>query len=196
MIAVVQGQVFSVQSDAAIILCGGVGYELMCSQSTLAEIMDHKIQNRQVTLHAYTHVTQDSLQLFGFIDGQEKTLFESLIKVNGVGAKTAIQILSGASLAQLQQMIESEDVKALSKLPKVGKKTAEQMILTLKGKLVLAEDKKNPKTIQSKIKVEIGSALINLGFRSQDVDKVVAGLPESIQIEEGIRQGLASLTSV
>lgn len=193
MIAVIRGEVFSIQADSVVLMAGGVGYELFCTSGTLSHLADSK--TKTVTLLAYTHVTEDLLQLFGFFTDEEKQLFLSLLKVNGIGAKTAIQILSGTTLKDLGEMVEKGDVKSLSKLPKVGKKTAEQMILTLKGKLVLS-DSVERKTLKSKAKTEIGSALINLGFRSQDVEKVITGLPEEIQIEEGIRQGLAALTSL
>jgi holliday junction DNA helicase RuvA len=188
VIAAVRGEIFEIKSDAVIVMAAGVGYVLFCSLATLAELQAKK--QKQATLLAYTHVTDDALQLFGFLDGAEKAMFLSLLKVNGIGAKTAMNILSGSSLSQLQSMIEMGDVKQLSKLPKVGKKTAEQMILTLKGKLVLAEQAKSSGTSQ------VGSALINLGFRAQEVEKVLRQLPEGLSIEESIRQGLAALTSL
>ena len=193
MIAAIRGEIFSLQQDSVVMMANGIGYELFCSSSTLSELLPH--QQKAVTLYAYTHVTQDSLQLFGFSTQEEKQLFLSLLKVNGVGAKTAIQIISGTTLSELGRMIETGDVKGLSKLPKVGKKTAEQMILSLRGKLVLSEPTSGKRN-QPKQRSEIGSALINLGFRSQDVEKVLIGLPEAISIEDGIRQGLAALTSL
>lgn len=194
MIAAVRGEVFSMQADAVVIMANGVGYELFCSSSTLSELLPDS--KKTVTLFTYTHVTQDSLQLFGFSTQEEKQLFLSLLKVNGVGAKTAIQILSGTTMSELGRMVEQGDVKSLSKLPKVGKKTAEQMILTLKGKLVLSDSAPTAKTEKTKAKSEIGSALINLGFRGVDVEKILTTLPEGITIEDGIRQGLAALTSI
>lgn len=197
MIAAIQGEVFLTNPDSIVLMANGVGYELACSSSTLSDIQDLQLRNKKtITLFVYTHVTQDSLQLFGFARREEKDFFLSLLKVNGIGAKTAIQILSGSTLHELRRMIETGDVKVLSKLPKVGKKTAEQMILTLKGKLVLADEGESIKVTASKGKSEIGSALIHLGFRSADVEKVISDFPESISVEEGIRQGLAALTSL
>jgi holliday junction DNA helicase RuvA len=187
VIAVVSGEIFELKSDTVVLLTGGVGYELYCSMATIAELQGKE----RATLLAYTHVTESDLQLFGFMSSAEKTMFLSLLKVNGIGAKTAINILSGASLSQLQATIEAGDVKQLSKLPKVGKKTAEQMILTLKGKLILTDFAKTPSKVS-----EVGSALINLGFRAQEVDKVLHHLPDGLSTEEGIRQGLAALTSL
>ena len=108
----------------------------------------------------------------------------------------AIKILSGASLGQLLEMIEAGDVKALSGLPKVGKKTAEQLVLTLKGKLVFSDEGSSAKNKKAAVKPksEVVSALVNLGFRLQDVEKVVEDMPPDLDLQSGIRQGLAALT--
>jgi Holliday junction DNA helicase RuvA len=196
MIARLFGELIEANEETCIVACAGVGYELSCSLSTLAELMT--LKNKPVNFFVHTHVREDALQLFGFLSSYEKAMFLSLLKVNGIGPKSAINILSGATIDQLAHMIENEDVKALSKLPKVGKKTAEQMILSLKGKLVLSiDDKANKKNLRaaSTPVSQVTSALINLGFRSQDVEKVVAQL-EPTSVEEGIRQGLAALTSL
>jgi Holliday junction DNA helicase RuvA len=124
------------------------------------------------------------------------------LKVNGVGPKMAIKILSGARLENLVEMIESANVGALSKLPKVGKKTAEQLILALKGKLVLTDEvapgsQTKKKTLEPSfrgVRAEIMSALVNLGFRLQDAEKVVSGLPEEIELQDGVRRGLQALS--
>ena len=212
MIAQIKGLLLEVTAESAVVDVNGVGYELLCSLNTLADyhtqIMggmgasSQSDAHRKVTVFTYTHVREDALQLFGFATPQEKHLFITLLKVNGIGPKMALNILSGASAEQIFAMIETEDVKALSKLPKVGKKTAEQMILTLKGKLVLnpmdsaksGRDSKN--SLLSGAHKEISSALINLGFRSQDVEKVISQMPKEIDLQQGIRQGLSALTSV
>ena len=129
-------------------------------------------------------------------------MFMALLKVNGVGPKMALHVLSGGTIGQIQAMIEQEDVKALAKLPKVGKKTAEQMVLTLKGKLVLTDKGAHVAagaSLSSQLSFghrEISSALINLGFRAADVEKVVTQMPKEIELQEGIRQGLSALTSL
>lgn len=209
MIAQIKGSLVEVNSENAVVDVNGVGYEVFCSLNTLAEFQTQLMggmgataeAHRQVTVFTYTHVREDALQLFGFSTQQEKHLFITLLKVNGIGPKMAINILSGATADQIFNMIESEDVKALSKLPKVGKKTAEQMILTLKGKLVLnpsspAKAGKEAKTILAGTHKEIASALVNLGFRPQDVDVVISQMPKEIDLQQGIRQGLSALTSV
>ncbi len=130
MIARLQGQVVEVSPESAIIDVAGVGYEVTCSVNTLFDWQ----AGQSVVVYTYTHVREDILQLFGFSTTREKEMFTTLLKVNGIGPKMAINILSGANVDQILMMVESEDVKGLSKLPKVGKKTAEQMVLTLKGK--------------------------------------------------------------
>lgn len=210
MIAQLKGFIIEVTPESAVLDVNGVGYDIVCSLNTLSDLQANLVNgagattklSKAVQVYTYTHVREDALQLFGFSTKTEKQLFTTLLKVNGIGPKMAINILSGASVDHLLSMIEAEDVKSLSKLPKVGKKTAEQMILTLKGKLVIQEAGeqktggpalgKNFSTSQR----EIASALVNLGFRSGDVDKVISQMPEGIDLQEGIRQGLSALGSV
>lgn len=208
MIAQLKGFILEVSPEVAILDVNGVGYELTCSLNTLAELQADLMggsgatakPSKPVQVYTYTHVREDVLQLFGFSSKAEKQLFMTLLKVNGIGPKMAIHILSGGSVDHILSLIESEDVKALSKLPKVGKKTAEQMVLTLKGKLVIHETEISKKTASVAQKLtgahrDIHSALVNLGFRSQDVDVVISQLPKEIDLQEGIRQGLSALSS-
>ncbi len=219
MIAYLTGNILEISMDSIVLDVNGVGYELTCSGQTLADVESQRGRwgvgasstpdSRKQQLFVYTHVREDALQLFGFSTIVEKKLFLSLLKVNGIGPKMAITILSGASSEQLEKMIEKEDVKALSQLPKVGKKTAEQMILTLKGKLVLKGDEKvtagkatSKKDSQEIQKVsyanetlhDISSALVNLGFKQPEVLEVVRKMPENVDLQEGIRQGLFALS--
>lgn len=188
MVGRIQGQLLEVQSDQVLVDVQGVGYEihpharaLMAMQSQIGET---------VVFWIYTHVREDALQLFGFLSSQEKNLFMQLLKVNGVGPKLALNVLSGAGLHEITDWIESGDAKALSKIPKVGKKTAEQIILTLQGQLVRVEPKKNE---TSKSFKEIQFALTNLGFKLQVVEEFLTTLPTNTQVEEGIRLGLSQL---
>lgn len=188
MISFISGQVIDQEESALTILCRGVGYEVTCSENTISDISSQKV----VQLWIYTHVREDSFSLFGFSSKIEKKLFLNLIKVNGIGPKLAIQVLSGASLEHIIDCIEKKDVKALTQLPRVGKKTAEQMILTLKGTLVIDKDSKKEKLY--KPHQEILSALVNLGFRMGDVETVVQALPADIEFEQGVRESLRQLS--
>ena len=187
MIGYLRGNPVSRGEDSFVIDVKGVGYELFCSQNTLDGVEDQK----EISIFVYTHVREDNIQLFGFSSMVEKKLFLSLIKVNGVGPKMAIGILSGASISRIIEMIESGDVKALTQLPKVGKKKAEQIILSLRGQVV---DDKVVETMVSG-RNEITSALVHLGFRLNDVEPIVGKMPDDMSVQEGIRLGLAALTN-
>lgn len=189
MIAYLNGTTIQMDAESAILDVQGVGYEVLCSVNTL----DQLTVGATGKIFVHTHVREDAFTLFGFATLHEKHLFHSLIKVNGVGPKLAIKILSGTTIHNFLEMIESEDVKGLSKLPKVGKKTAEQLILSLKGKLKLMSDGED-RPAQKGASKEIFSALVNLGFKEVDVQKIVQELPHETSFEEGVRKGLSSLS--
>lgn len=193
MIGFLRGKVVERSLEGLILEVNGVGYDVQCSLNTLDEVSSQS----EVKLWVQTYIREDALSLFGFASTLEKKMFLSLVKVNGVGPKMALKILSATSITYLLEMIEAGDVKALSGLPKVGKKTAEQLILSLKGKLILDEEspadmKKVPKS--AKARGDLISALVNLGFRLQDVEKVVADMPKDLELQQGIREGLQALT--
>ncbi|MBC7421333.1 MAG: Holliday junction branch migration protein RuvA [Bdellovibrio sp.] len=191
MIGLLDGTVFDVSNDHFILTVGGVGYDISASSQTLADI--HVLLGQPLKVWIYSHVREDAFQLFGFLTKPEKEFFMMLLKVNGVGPKMALSIMSGARVSQIQDWIEASDAKALSALPKVGKKTAEQIILTLQGKLVRVDPKvKAPKV--SETHRQISSALVNLGFKNQNVDQFVSTLAVTTTIEEGVREGLKQLS--
>lgn len=190
MIAFLEGEVLTKDDLTVIVKVGGVGYELLCSKNTLDELAS----GEQTSLFVYTHVREDALQLFGFKSHLEKQIFLSLNKVNGVGPKSAVQILSGARPEVIFEWIESSNAKALAGLPKIGKKTAEQIILSLKGKLVVASEDVTQKDFFGERR-DIISALVNLGFRLSDVEKVVDQMDPETKLDQGIRTGLQALTN-
>lgn len=189
MIGYLRGKIIEVLNDSALLDVQGVGYEIHASSNTLGDLQS--LLGKDIIVWIHTHVREDALQLFGFHSKEEKNLFLSLLKVNGVGPKMALSILSGGRPAQIQEMIEAGNAKALSGLPKVGKKTAEQMILTLKGKLVSIEETSKEK---SESHTQIISALLNLGYKSQLVDQFVSSLSKDISVEDGVRKGLQALS--
>lgn len=191
MISYLRGQLLELTPEMALLDVHGVGYEVFVSQTTVSEL---EAQGKtELSLWIYTHVREDALVLFGFYTRFEKKLFLSLLKVNGIGPKMAMSILSGATPEKIYEMIEAGDVKALTALPKLGKKTAEQLVLTLKGKLVLLEDVAPTK--QQELHAPIRSALLNLGFKPQIVAEFIKTLPEEIEFEQGVRQGLQVLSA-
>lgn len=189
MIGYLQGRPLRYSEDTLILLVQGVGYELHCSAFTLSDLEGKSF----VEVWIHTHVREDALQLFGFSTELEKSLFLALNKVNGVGPKSALNILSGAPAPQIVQWIEDANASALSKLPKIGKKSAEQIILTLQGKLVRAGERGSSTRFGARS--QLVSALVNLGFRLGDVEKVVDQMPAETDFEQGLRLGLAGLTS-
>lgn len=190
MISQLRGQLIEVGTETATLDVNGVGYELQCSTTTLGDLQ--ALFGKECKILTYTHAREDALQLFGFLSIFEKTLFTSLLKVNGVGPKMALSILSGGRAEKIQEMIENGDAKGLSTLPKVGKKTSEQIVLSLQGKLVKIEGSKMK--FQSSAQKDISSALINLGFKMQIVEEFISKLPPEISIEDGVRKGLQTLT--
>lgn len=191
MIAYLRGKLLELTGDTAVLDIQGVGYEASCASGTLDQLQSQIGQ--EIRLWIYTHVREDALQLFGFLSRQEKEVFTSLLKVNGVGPKSALTVLSGASAEKIIALIEAGDAKALSGFKKVGKKTAEQIILTLQGKLVRVESVPSKRSVNLD---KIHFALVNLGFKAQSVEDFIANLPTDIEVEEGVRQGLTNLSKV
>lgn len=189
MIGYLQGRPLRFFPDSLTLLVQGVGYDVHCSVNTLNDLEGKPI----VEVWVHTHVREDALQLFGFSTEIERSLFLSLLKVNGIGPKSALNILSGAPTAQILDWIETANVVALTKLPKVGKKSAEQIVLSLQGKLVRSGEVGT--TDRFKARSQIVSALVNLGFRLSDVEKIVDQMTPETDFEAGLRQGLSGLTS-
>ncbi|NJM10106.1 MAG: Holliday junction branch migration protein RuvA [Bdellovibrionaceae bacterium] len=189
MIGYLQGRPLRFAQDHMILLVQGVGYEVHCSSQSLQDLEGKTF----VEVWVHTHVREDALTLFGFSTEIERSLFQSLTKVNGVGPKSALNILSGAPTNQILQWIEDSNTGALSKLPKIGKKTAEQIVLTLQGKLVRTGVSESSQRFVAR--PQIISALVNLGFRLGDVEKVVDQMPAETDLEGGLRRALSALTS-
>ena len=190
MIAWLKGEVLQCEEECVTLNVQGVGYQVLCTAATIDEL-----RTRPTTeLFIHTHVREDAFQLFGFLTAEERTLFLSLIKVNGIGPRSALHILGAATFGRIVDLIEAGDAKGLSGLPKIGKKTAEQIVLTLKGQLVFARSSPvlSPRTNHE----QIISALVNLGFKLVDVERVVQSLDPKAEIEQGVRESLSRLTTL
>ena len=193
MIGFLEGTVFDVTTDNLILTVNGVGYEVLTTTQTLADAQ--VLIGQKLPLWIYSHVREDAFTLFGFLTKPEKEFFMQLLKVNGIGPKMALTAMSGAPMQQIQAWIEAGDAKALSGLPKIGKKTAEQIVLTLQGKLVIIETKgKAGAKAKPETHRQIASALVNLGFKSNLVDQFIESVPPTATLEEGVRQGLQKLS--
>lgn len=189
MINFLRGTVIDMEGETLTLFNQGIGYEV----NTSSQHLDETLNGEPLELWIYTHVREDQLSLFGFRSKAEKQLFMSLIKVNGIGPKVAIRILGAAPLSMILQMIDNGDAAGLAKLPKVGKKTAETIILELRGKLVQLESEKQKKAFAAR--AEIVSALVNLGFKTTDVEGVVSAMSVDTDLQSGVRQGLQMLTN-
>jgi Holliday junction DNA helicase RuvA len=175
VIAHLRGQLLYKLPNYVVVDCGGVGYELSISVATYTELGELGTETK---LHVHTHVREDALQLFGFAELTEKRLFERLITISGIGPKLAITVLSGVSAERLVGAIRSGDHATLTKIPGIGKKTAERVVLELKDKLddmagfVLAADVTTPRSLGATAD-DVLSALINLGYARPVAQKAV-----------------------
>jgi holliday junction DNA helicase RuvA len=173
VIARLRGQILYKIPNYVVIECGGVGYELAISVATYTELRD---VGAEAVLHVHTHVREDALQLFGFHEVTEKRLFEKLLTISGIGPKLAITVLSGISAERLVGAIRSGDHATLTRIPGIGKKTAERVVLELKDKLddmagySRAED---AKPSLGTVAEDVLSALVNLGYARPVAQKAV-----------------------
>ncbi len=189
MIGFLKGDLLQTGDDHVLLNVHGVGYEVFCSEQVLQKL----IGEARTEFWVHTHVREDQLVLFGFLTKTEKQFFLSLLKVNGIGPKVALKILGAAPIEAIIGMIEGSDVRGLSQLPKVGKKTAEQIILELKGKLVMHGEETYTPAFAAR--ADIVSALVNLGFKLSDVEKTVNEMDAQTDLQEGVRTGLQRLTA-
>ena len=162
MIAQLRGILIEKHPNQAIVEAGGVGYDVTIPVSTFTRLPD---TGAEVRLRIYTHVREDALALYGFLTQDEKALFEKLIGVSGIGPTLAVKILSGLAAADLIHAIGRGEVERLVRVPGVGKKTAERMVLELRDKLpaVSGEEPEASAAALSAIDQDVLSALLNLG---------------------------------
>jgi Holliday junction DNA helicase RuvA len=150
--------------------CGGVGYELAISVATFTEL---GAAGKEARLHVYTHVREDALALFGFAELAEKRLFERLLTISGIGPKLAITVLSGISAERLVGAIRAGDHATLTKIPGIGKKTAERVVLELKDKLDDMTGAGTAAPSLGAVAEDVLSALVNLGYPRPVAQKAV-----------------------
>lgn len=190
MIAHLRGKLLSKHPNQAIIEAAGVGYEV---NITIPTFSDLPALGSDVALFIHTHVREDALALFGFLRPEEKQLFEKLISVSGIGPKLAITILSGMQAEAMVAAIKGNNVALLTRIPGIGKKTAERMILELRDKL---EAFGVPAAaVASPVEEDVLSALVNLGYNRAVVEKALAQLGDkSAQPFDALfRRALAAL---
>ena len=172
MIAHLRGKLISKHPNQAIVEAGGVGYDVTISVPTFSEL---PALNTEVSFFIHTHVREDALALFGFLRAQEKQLFEKLLSVSGIGPKLAITILSGMAADAMIAAIKGNNVASLTRIPGIGKKTAERMVLELRDKLDAFGIA--PETVAaSPVEEDVISALVNLGYQRPMAERALAKL--------------------
>jgi holliday junction DNA helicase RuvA len=173
MIGLLRGRLLEKRPNQIILDVGGVGYLVAVPLSTFAAVGE---LHGEVTLLIHTHVREDALALYGFLSQREKHLFELLLGASGVGPSLALKILSGMNVEELVPAIRTGDLVRLTKIPGVGRKTAERMVVELKDKLetVAVEAEKPAPASPAGVEADVKSALINLGYDERAADSALA----------------------
>jgi len=172
MIALLRGTLLEKHPNQAIVDAGGVGYEVTIPVSTFTHLPD---PGAEVRLRIHTHVREDALALYGFLTQEEKALFEKLIGVSGIGPTLAVKVLSGVAAPDLITAIQRGEVERLVRIPGVGKKTAERMVLELRDKLpaVSGAEAEAPAATLTPVDQDVLSALLNLGCARPQAEAAV-----------------------
>ncbi|MGB9236736.1 MAG: Holliday junction branch migration protein RuvA [Terriglobales bacterium] len=177
MIAHLRGTLLAKHPNQAIVETHGVGYDVVITVPTFSEM---PAEGSEVGLHIHTHVREDALSLYGFLRLEEKRLFEKLLTVSGIGPKLAITILSGMAAEEMIAAIRGGDVARLTRIPGIGKKTAERMVLELRDKLPAAAGAAETSTVQATpVEEDVISALVNLGYQRPAAEKALLGARKS-----------------
>ena len=186
MIAQLRGTLLEKHPNQIIVDAGGVGYDVHIPVSTFTALGD---EGATVTLRIYTHVREDALVLFGFLTAEEKTIFEKLISVSGIGPKLAITVLSGLATPDLVAAVRGGDVARLVRIPGIGKKTAERIVLELKAMMaaMAASEGKSmtsfPALPVNAMDQDVLSGLVNLGCSASDAEEAIRTAHEN-KVEE------------
>ena len=199
MIARISGILIQKSVTQCVVDVHGAGYRVIVPLSTFYELPE---AGRPVVLLIHTHVREDAISLYGFHTREEREVFQMMISVSGIGPKLAVNILSGIAAGELVRAVTEEDLKRLTGIPGVGKKTAERMILELKDKAAkLVRDDITVCTVGVKtgdqVKEDALSALVNLGYKGSAVKDVVDGImrkaPETPSLDQLLKQALRTL---
>ncbi len=181
MIRFLQGTVYDQQDRSLVLLIQGVGYHILVPSRLQFE------KGTQQELHIHTHVREDALALFGFIQREELEFFELLITVNGIGPKMAMEILN-EPVSNIKNAIFSGNIAGLTKISGVGKKLAERLVLELKGKVEPEAGSSLKSTVlgRSKVDEDASAALETLGYKRNHIERVLSEVPEEITSSEAI----------
>ncbi|HMO59044.1 MAG TPA: Holliday junction branch migration protein RuvA [Roseiflexaceae bacterium] len=191
MIASIRGTLLAIAADHAIIETGGVGLMVFAPRPVLGNL---GVIGSQIMLQTHLHIREDALTLYGFATLEQRQLFETLITVSGIGPKVALSLLSSGSTDELRMAIAGGDTVWLSRVPGIGKKTAERLVLELKGKLgpvaAIAASAATPALMA--LNTELAEMLVSLGFSSSEASAAIGALPADApaELEERLRLAL------
>jgi Holliday junction DNA helicase RuvA len=192
MIAHLRGKLIARRPNQVIVETAGVGYDVTISVPAFSELPP---LGSEVSLHIHTHVREDQIALYGFLRLEEKHLFEKLITVSGIGPKLAVTILSGMPADDMTGAIRGNDVARLTKIPGIGRKTAERMVLELRDKLPPAgPDQVHVVPSLSGVQEDVLSALVNLGYQRAVAEKAVAAAEKDASFEAMFRAAMAVIS--
>jgi len=190
MYGFIRGKVDSVDSGSFVVDCNGVGYIIYATTTLLARL----VVGQEFKVVTHMVVKEDDISIYGFVDASEKAMFLNLIGVSGVGARSAIGILSGISTKDLALLIMTKDATALTKVKGIGRKTAERIILELRGKFEGEIDGGAYSAIGGDIRQDAIQALISLGFRAVEAGKMLENV-NGTTVEELVTSALKSKKS-
>jgi holliday junction DNA helicase RuvA len=189
VIARIAGRLIAKQPPQIVVDVNGVGYELNVPMSTLFQL---PATGTEVTLLTHLVVREDAHLLYGFATESERALFRQLLKISGVGARTALAVLSGMSVVDVKQAVSHQDSGRLTKIPGIGKKTAERLLLELKDKLDIAVVAVQAEGAGSGS--DVVTALLALGYSDKEAQFAIKHLEAGSSVTEGIRQALKVLS--
>jgi holliday junction DNA helicase RuvA len=192
MIAHLRGKLIARQPNQVIVDAMGVGYDVTISVPTFSEL---PVAGSEVSLHIHTHVREDQIALYGFLRPEEKHLFEKLISVSGIGPKLAITILSGMPTNEMTAAIRGNDVARLTKIPGIGRKTAERMVLELRDKLsTVGTDQVHVLSSFNTVQEDVLSALMNLGYQRATAEKALGTVEKNGSFDAMFRAALTVMS--
>lgn len=191
MIGRITGTLLEKHPPQLLVDVGGVGYEIDVPMSTFYHL---PATGARVTLHTHLIVREDAHLLYGFASDDERQLFRQLLKISGVGAKMALALLSGMSATELAQAVAAQDAGRLTKVPGIGKKTAERLLLELRDKLPAFAPAVHGAAVAAVSSNDVLNALLALGYNDREANSAIKQLAPDLSVSDGIRQALKLLS--
>lgn len=193
MIGRITGTLLEKHPPLVLVDVNSIGYEIDVPMSTFCKLPDI---GEKVTLHTHFWVREEAHLLFGFMTEQERVLFRQLTKISGIGARTGLAILSGLSVADLHQAVVAQDSMRLTKVPGIGKKTAERLLLELRDRISPLSVLSETGGTMSVVDKDVLSALLALGYNDREANRALEQLPEGVTVSDGIMRSLKFLSKV